>query len=119
MATIDDLGGAADSLGSVPLGGPNGWAAAVRDAIKDRPTTGPGVRIQHGYTASDISGVAAVTFAQAFTQTPSVILTPTDNSVTSINAQVRTANQSGFTFCVTSKEDAYIVAGVSWIAIGV
>ena len=34
MATIDDLGGAADSLGSVPLGGPNGWAAAVRDAIK-------------------------------------------------------------------------------------
>ena len=33
MATIDDIGGATDSLGSVPLGGPNGWAAAVRDAI--------------------------------------------------------------------------------------
>ena len=36
MATIDDIGGATDSLGSVPLGGPNGWAAAVRDAINGK-----------------------------------------------------------------------------------
>lgn len=33
MATIDDIGGA-EPLGSPPLGGPDGWAAAVRDALK-------------------------------------------------------------------------------------
>jgi hypothetical protein len=33
MGTIDDFGGATDPLNTPPLGGPNGWAAAVRDAI--------------------------------------------------------------------------------------
>jgi hypothetical protein len=34
MATIDDLGGANQPLNAPPLGGPTGWAAAVRDALK-------------------------------------------------------------------------------------
>jgi hypothetical protein len=33
MATIDDLGGTTDPLNAPALGGPTGWAAAVRDAI--------------------------------------------------------------------------------------
>jgi hypothetical protein len=33
MATIDDFGGDGQPLSNPPLGGPDGWAAAVRDAI--------------------------------------------------------------------------------------
>jgi hypothetical protein len=33
MATIDDFGAKGDTLADPPLGGPDGWAAAVRDAI--------------------------------------------------------------------------------------
>ena len=35
MATIDDFGGTGQSLNSPALGGPDGWAAAVRDAIRN------------------------------------------------------------------------------------
>ena len=38
MATIDDFGGASDSLATPALGGPTGWAAAVRDYIKGLST---------------------------------------------------------------------------------
>lgn len=34
MATIDDFGGTTDPLNAPPLGGPTGWAAAVRDYLK-------------------------------------------------------------------------------------
>lgn len=34
MATIDDFGGEGQSLKTPPLGGPNGWAAAVRDKLR-------------------------------------------------------------------------------------
>jgi hypothetical protein len=34
MATIDDFGGTTDPLNAPPLGGPSGWAAAVRDYLK-------------------------------------------------------------------------------------
>lgn len=35
MATIDDFGGPNDSLNSPKFGGPGGWAAAVRDEIRE------------------------------------------------------------------------------------
>ena len=35
MATIDDFGGTTDPLNAPPLGGPTGWAAAVRDYLKN------------------------------------------------------------------------------------
>lgn len=35
MATIDDIGDVDDPLNAPVLGGPNGWAAAVRDYLKD------------------------------------------------------------------------------------
>lgn len=34
MATIDDFGGSGQALNDPPLGGPDGWAKAVRDAIR-------------------------------------------------------------------------------------
>ena len=37
--SINDYGGATDSLGSVPLGGPNGWAAAVASALDGSDTS--------------------------------------------------------------------------------
>lgn len=33
MATINDFGDTAEPLGQPALGGPTGWAAAIRDAI--------------------------------------------------------------------------------------
>lgn len=42
MATIDDFGGTADPLSDPPLGGPSGWAAAVRDAITALQNSGGG-----------------------------------------------------------------------------
>lgn len=36
MATIDDYGNTDQALNAPPLGGPAGWAKAVRDAIMDR-----------------------------------------------------------------------------------
>jgi hypothetical protein len=42
MATINDFGDLSDALSHPPLGGPNGWAAAVRDAI-----TANQVRVTH------------------------------------------------------------------------
>lgn len=41
MATIDDFGGTADPLSAPALGGPTGWAAAVRDAIVALQTAAP------------------------------------------------------------------------------
>lgn len=35
MATIDDFGGPGQALDNPPLGGPSGWAKAVRDAIRE------------------------------------------------------------------------------------
>ena len=35
MATIDDFGGSGQALDNPPLGGPNGWAAAVRDMLRE------------------------------------------------------------------------------------
>ena len=35
MATIDDFGGPGQALDNPPLGGPSGWAKAVRDAIRN------------------------------------------------------------------------------------
>lgn len=35
MATIDDFGSSGQPLQNPPLGGPNGWAAAVRDALEE------------------------------------------------------------------------------------
>lgn len=36
MATIDQFGGTTDNLDSPPLGGPTGWAAAVRDSLNTK-----------------------------------------------------------------------------------
>ena len=38
MATIDDFGQTNEPLSAPVFGGPSGWAAAVRDAIKSIPT---------------------------------------------------------------------------------
>jgi hypothetical protein len=35
VATIDDFGGPGQALDNPPLGGPSGWAKAVRDAIRN------------------------------------------------------------------------------------
>jgi hypothetical protein len=40
MATINDFGATSDPLSAPALGGPSGWAAAVRDALNGKAATG-------------------------------------------------------------------------------
>jgi hypothetical protein len=42
MATINDFGGLNDPLSNPPLGGPQGWAAAIRDAVRAIQTSAAG-----------------------------------------------------------------------------
>jgi len=50
MATIDDFGDVAEPLNAPALGGPSGWAAAVRDALKEVVPIG-GIIMWSGTTA--------------------------------------------------------------------
>jgi hypothetical protein len=75
MATIDDFGGTADPLNAPPLGGPTGWAAAVRDYLKDSVVqiaggvmsgslTVPRVKLNTGGLAGPILKAESATNAQ-------------------------------------------------------
>lgn len=52
MASITDIGTLTDPLGTPPMGGPNGWAAAVRDAL-DSSDVSVNTRIANHAAAAD------------------------------------------------------------------
>ena len=81
MSTIDDFGGTGQPLNAPALGGPTGWAAAVRDAIKaleanvlSLASTVTGKVDVAGDTMTGpltVPGIA-VTGAATFAQTPTI-----------------------------------------------
>jgi len=78
------------------------------------------MRLEAGFVQNTGSGNIAVTFRQAFAQTPKLIL-GFRSSTTSTAAEVRahTVNESatGFTLQIVSSGAAYTI-GVPWLAIG-
>jgi len=74
MSTIDDFGGAGEALDDPPLGGPLGWAAAVRTAIRNAQTDLADRLPLTGGTLTGpltVPGVT-VTGAATFAQTPTI-----------------------------------------------
>ena len=125
MATIDDLGGAADSLGSVPLGGPNGWAAAVRDAVKAVEGFA-GLQVLRGSTARSTSGPGEtgqfvdVVFSPPFAGAPVVVAGLDSTAVDGIGATVSAdmVTAAGFRLRRMNSAGDIRTFGAQWIAIG-
>ena len=115
MATIDDLGGAADSLGSVPLGGPSGWAAAVRDAIKAIPPVQKG---RAYYTGS--GSYERFTFPVPFTSPPSVVCNQdAEAAIATCVSAVYEIDATGFSVALQDVNDTTNPASwFTWIAVG-
>ena len=122
---IRDYGGATDSLGSVALGGPTGWAASVADAVESVEGFA-GLQVLRGSTARASSGPGEtgqfvdVVFSPPFAGAPVVVAGLDSTAVDGIGATVSAdmVTAAGFRLRRMNSAGDVRTFGAQWIAIG-
>ena len=115
MATIDDLGQTNEPLSAPVFGGPSGWAAAVRDAIKAIPPVQKG---RAYYTGS--GSYERFTFPVPFTSPPSVVCNQdAEAAIATCVSAVYEIDATGFSVAMYDINDTTNPASwFTWIAVG-
>lgn len=96
----------------------------ISESLDQRPklnNSQKGAKIQYGNlgikSTPNTVTTFNVTFEEAFTNVPIVVLTPAHDSNGTSNCRIRTVNKSGFTGMMVSNGELTFL--INWIAIGI